>query len=103
MVADGGGRRREGKDTTHRHSSSSREDDDNDDDTGESEEAPPSKFKLAGDDTGSGIDYNVLDEESWQKLEVYCKVVYADISEMRPCTTAVPLLIPLLLPVLLLR
>ena len=94
MVVEGGDRRREGKDTKHRHPPSSREDDDDDDDddddeddddTGELEEAP-SKFKLSGDDTGSGIDYNVLDEESWQRLEVYCKVTYSDISEMSSST-----------------
>lgn len=81
MVAEGGNRRREGnreKGKRHRHSSSSREeydDDEDDEDDGTREtEGPPSKFKLSGDDTGSGIDYNVLDEESWQKLEIYCKV-----------------------------
>lgn len=81
MSAEGGDRRREGKDARHRQPSSSREDDDDDgdeedeeDDTGELEETP-SKFKLSGDVTGSGIEYNVLDEDSWQKLEVYCKVI----------------------------
>ena len=38
------------------------------------EGGPPAKFVLAGDDTGSGIDYNVLDKDSWQTLEEYCKV-----------------------------
>lgn len=37
-------------------------------------EGPPPKFMLAGDNTGSGIDYNVLDKNSWQILEDYCKV-----------------------------
>lgn len=54
-----------------RHSLSSDEDDSEEE---YEEEGPPLKFVLAGDDTGSGIDYSVLDKESWQKLEDYCKV-----------------------------
>lgn len=67
MVASGGSRRKE--DARHNDSS-----DDDDDDEDQESERPPQKFVLAGDDTGSGIEYNILDPESWQKLEHYCKV-----------------------------
>lgn len=41
----------------------------------DSAEKLPSKFSLSGDDTGSGgIDYDILDKESWQTLQRYCKV-----------------------------
>lgn len=56
---------------TPRQSDSSDEDESDDE---LEEEGPPLKFVLAGDDTGSGIDYNVLDKDSWQTLEEYCKV-----------------------------
>lgn len=57
---------------TPRQSDSSEEDDSGDEEL--EDEGPPLKFVLAGDTTGSGIDYNVLEKESWQKLEEYCKV-----------------------------
>ncbi|CAM9660541.1 unnamed protein product [Ectocarpus sp. 12 AP-2014] len=66
MVGNRGSRRKEDA----RHSDSS---DDDDDDEDQEPEGPPQKFVLAGDDTGSGIEYNILDPESWQKLEHYCK------------------------------
>lgn len=81
MVAGkaGSGRRGNSKKANarrRRDSSDDDDDDDNDDEEEEEEEGPPLKFVLAGDDTGSGIDYNVLEEESWDKLEEYCKVRY---------------------------
>lgn len=76
MVAKGG-RRRENK-KNNREKYDLRESDSSDDEDFSDEEheaeGPPLKFVLAGDDTGSGIDYNVLDEGSWQELEKYCKV-----------------------------
>ncbi|CAM9687589.1 unnamed protein product, partial [Hapterophycus canaliculatus] len=47
--------------------------DDDDDGDSDEEQGQPLSFVLTGDDTGSGIDYNVLDDESWQRLEEYCK------------------------------
>lgn len=70
MVAKGGRRRDKDKSDTRQSDSSDEDDSDEEHD----EEGSPPKFVLAGDDTGSGIDYNVLDEDSWQKLEDYCKV-----------------------------
>ncbi len=75
MAAGGGGRDNARNKYHARESDSSDDDDDDDDDDSEEEEAGPKlKFVLAGDDTGSGIDYNILEEESWQKLEEYCQV-----------------------------
>lgn len=75
MVAKGGRRRdnkKSDKEEYDARQSDSSEEDDSDEEI--EEEGPPHKFVLPGDDTGSGIDYNVLDKDSWQKLEEYCKV-----------------------------
>lgn len=75
MVAKGGCSRRDDtreKDDARQDDSSDEDDEDGVD--SDEEEGPPLSFVLAGDDTGSGIDYNVLDEDSWQRLEEYCKV-----------------------------
>lgn len=47
----------------------------------EGDQGPPSKFVIPGDDTGIGIDYHILDQESWQTLQEYCQVLYSDLHE----------------------
>lgn len=43
--------------------------------TGDSAEKLPSRFSLSGDGTGSGgLNYDILDKESWQTLQRYCQV-----------------------------
>lgn len=78
MVVKWGGRGGNKKENARRRRVSSYDNDDEDDDDSdeeaEEEEGPPLKFVLAGDDTGRGIDYNLLEQESWEKLEEYCKV-----------------------------
>lgn len=75
MSATRGRRRNNQKSNKGKHDTrQSGSSDEDDSDEEHEEEGPPLKFVLAGDDTGSGIDYNVLDEESWQKIEDYCKV-----------------------------
>lgn len=69
-----GSRRAENREKDDATQGDSSDDDDDDGDDSDDEQGPPLLFVLAGDGTGSGIDYNVLDEESWQKLEEYCKV-----------------------------
>lgn len=34
----------------------------------------PTRFMLAEDSFGEGIDYHILDKRSWQALQEYCKV-----------------------------
>eukprot|EP00903_Cladosiphon_okamuranus_P017414 g16038.t1 len=74
MVAKGSRRRDNKKSNKEEYGAGQSDSSEEDDSDVELEEGgPPLKFVLAGDDTGSGIDYNVLDEDSWQKLEEYCK------------------------------
>lgn len=71
MVSKGGSRRDEGVGKGARRDSSSNDEEDSDE---EEPEQPVSKFVLPGDDTGSGIDYHIQDDDSWQTLQAYCKV-----------------------------
>lgn len=73
MVIKGGRRREQDREKAARRSHSSG--DESDESEGGENEDRPLTFVLPGDDTGNGgIDYNILDDESWQTLQGYCKV-----------------------------
>lgn len=77
MTGKGRGRRRSEQRKERRDRKKDDGDSSGDDEEEQEEEEgeqPPAKFVLPGDDTGVGIDRAILDEESWQTLQLYCKV-----------------------------
>lgn len=70
----GKGKRRGGEREEGARRSRSRANDNDDSSDGEKEPEKPPPFVLSGDNTGSGIDYNTLDEGSWKTLHDYCQV-----------------------------
>lgn len=58
-------------------------DEDEQHDSEEEAEGPPKKFVVPGDTTGNGIDYCILEEDSWLTLQAYCEVRRFYLPEIR--------------------